>query len=122
MRTNKEKIALSQFGKEFFGIKTKPYQRDIIKLIESGKTKCLKLVPMRPTASLKHKHLIDIIMDEAIQKQVKAHSSDISYMQTRIRNPDFIIIDDPISPYRYGANVPPIQHELAIIAIKATTL
>lgn len=122
MRTDNEKIALHEFAKKFFGIKPQPYQRDMIKLIESGKTKRLKLVPMRPTASLKHKHLIDFIMDDEIQKQVKAYPADISFMQTRIRNPDFMIIDDPISPYIYGVNVPPIQHELAIIAIKATIL
>lgn len=124
MKTANEKIALHEFAKKFFGIKPQPYQRDIIKLIESGKTKRLKLVPMRPTASLKHKHLIEFIMDDEIQKQVKAHAADMSCMEARVYYPkDFIIIDDPMAPYRIGlANLPPLQHEHAIVAIKATTL
>lgn len=101
MKTANEKIALDEFAKKFFGLKPQPYQRDIIKLIESGKTKHLKLVPMRPTASLKHKHLIEFIMDEAIQNQVKAHSADMSCMQARVYYPkDFMIIDDPLAPHR----------------------
>lgn len=113
---------MEPIAKKFFGIKPKPYQRDIIKLIESGKTKRLKLVPLRPTVSLKHKHLMDFIMDEEIQKQVKAHSADMSLMQTRIGIPDFIIIDDMEAPYRHAALNIKVQHECAIAAIKATTL
>lgn len=101
MYTDKEKIALDEFAKKFFGIKPKPYQRDMIKLITDGKTKRLKIVPMRPTASLKRKHLIDFMIDEEIQKQVKEHSADMSCMQARVYYPkDFIIIDDPMAPYR----------------------
>lgn len=122
MKTANEKIALHEFAKKFFGIKMQPYQRDIIKLIESGKTKRLKLVPMRPTASLKHKHLIDFIMDEAIQDQVKAHSADMSFMRTRVHPKGFIIIDDMEAPHRHAALNIKAQHECAIVAIKATTL
>ena len=100
MYTNKEKIILAEFAKKFLGAKPKPYQRDMIKLITDGKTKRLKIVPMRPTASLKRKHLIDIIMSEEIQKQVKEHSADMSCMQTRVYPKGFIIIDDPLAPYR----------------------
>lgn len=122
MKTANEKIALHEFAKKFFSINPQPYQRDIIKLIESGKTKRLKLVPMRPTASLKHKHLMDIIMDEEIQKQVKAHSSDMSCMQSRVHHKGFIIIDDMEAPHRHAALDIKVQHEHAIVAIKATTL
>lgn len=81
----------------------KPYQRNIIKLITDGKTKRLKIVPYRTIPSLKHKHLIDFIMDETIQAQVKTHSADISMMQVKVYRPNLIIIDDIEAPHRNKA-------------------
>lgn len=121
MYTDNEKIALDQFAEKFFGIKPKPYQRDMIKLIESGKTKRLKLVPPRPTASLKRKHLIEFIADETIQAEIKKFASDMVMMSTQVAfRPNLIIIDDIEAPFRYPVDIPLVQHEKAIAMVKAT--
>lgn len=119
MKPTNEKISLDQFAKKFFGIKPQPYQRDMIKLIESGKTKRLKLVPLRPTSSLKHRDFFAELIEEHTKAYAEACSTGVGVISISCK-PDFVILDDVMDVRRY--DVPPItvKHIPAIAMVKAT--
>jgi hypothetical protein len=141
MRTTNEKIALHEFAEKFFGIKMQPYQKQIIELIEKGGKRSLRLKPtlvqIRPPSSIKlqqrllsGQHMIYELMKDINVEELISNASEgsflnaITYGQSIIEfnpkhRPMMIVIDDPIAPYRH---IPPIQHEHAIVAIKATIL
>lgn len=122
MRTNKEKIALHEFAKKFFGIKMQPYQKQIIELIEKGGKKSLRLKPtlvqIRPPSSIKllgrlisGVHEINELMKDINMEELISNASEesflnaITYGQSIIEfnpnhRPMMMVIDDPIAPHR----------------------
>lgn len=99
MYTANEKIALNEFDKKFFGMKPKPYQRDIIKLITDGKTKRLKIMPYRPKASPRLRTGFDSL-DKILEQGIGIDDLGTIYGILPKVRPTMIIIDDPLSPYR----------------------
>lgn len=119
MKPANEKIALHEFAKKFFGIKLQPYQRDMIKLITDGKTKRLKIIPYRPKASPKLRTSFDSL-DKILEQGIGGDQFGTIYARLPKVRPTMMIIDDIEAPFRYPVDIPPIQHEKAIVAVKAT--
>lgn|SRR3990172_1834379 len=106
MYTNKEKIALDEFAKKFFGIKMQPYQKKIIELIEKGDKRSLRLNPtlvkIRPISSTKlHRRLLTSILEiDEIMKDGITRDEFGTITAILPKHRPMMIIDDPIAPHR----------------------
>lgn len=102
MYTEKEKIALSQFAEQCFNRKAMPYQKSIIKLIQSGKKYSLKIMPQREPSSIKHQDFFKKLLEEHAQLNIDKLIMEGLLMQevSISRKPTLLIIDDIEAPFR----------------------
>jgi len=115
MYTEKEKIALSQFTEQCFNRKAMPYQKSIIKLIQSGKKYSLKIMPRREPSSIKHRDFLKKLLEEHAQLNIdKLIIEGLSMHVVSVSHkPTLLIIDDIEAPFRNKLgmqHIPPIQN------------